>query len=286
MRKVLTGMNIAVREPESVRIEPSSGWFALNIKDMWERRELLLFLAWRDLKASYAQTILGASWIFLKPLLLMGIFTVVFGWFVRVPSGGLPYPVFFFAGLVPWQFFIRSFSLAGTSLVTNHNLISKVYFPRLLLPLSALVGPAVEFIVMATLLFLMMMLYSVKPTHTVWLIPMLMVIAAGAALGAGVWLAALNVRYRDVVHGHPFMSQVWFFATPVVYPLQLVPQEWLWLYWFNPMTVVVDGFRSALLGTGHISGAMVVSSVCTVVLLLVSGLYYFCQVERNYVDTV
>ena len=285
MKRMSSSQAIAVAQPEIVRIHPLTGWTALNVKDLWERRELLLFLAWRDLKASYAQTLLGVLWIFIKPLVLMAIFTVVFGWFVKVPSAGVPYPVFFFAGLIPWQFFVRAFSGAGTSLVTNHHLISKVYFPRLLLPLSAFVGPAVESIVMALALFVMMWVYDITPAGTVWMVPILMMVAAGTAFGAGLWLAALNVRYRDVAHAHVFITQIWFFATPVVYPETLVPQEWLWLYRLNPMTDVVEGFRSALFGAGQISGQAVMP-ILMVVLLLVSGLYYFSQVERNYVDTV
>jgi lipopolysaccharide transport system permease protein len=247
---------------------------------------LLLFLAWRDLKASYAQTLMGASWILVKPLLLMAIFTVVFGWFVRVPSDGLPYSLFFFAGLVPWQLFVRSFSAAGTSLAANQNLISTAYFPRLLLPLSALLCPALESIVMTVMLVVMMICFGIKPAGTVWVVPMLMATAAAAGFAAGVWLAALSVSHRDFAHAHPFVTQMWFFLTPVAYPEQLVPQDWLWVYRLNPLTGVVEASRSALLGIGHMNGALVMSSLLMIALFLASGVYYFCQVERDYVDTV
>lgn len=286
MSQMSVPIPLVVHQPETVRIEPARGWSTLNLKELWEHRELLLLFAWRDLKGSYAQTWLGASWIVIKPLVLMAIFTIVFGLFVRVPSGGIPYSIFVFAGLIPWQFFARSFSGVGTSLSANQHLISKVYFPRLLLPLSALVGPAVEVVIMAFVLLAMMWYYRISPTGTVWVMPMLVMIAAGTALGAGLWLSALSVRYRDISHAHQFITQVWFFSTPVVYPEELVPEDWLWLYRMNPMTEVVEGVRSVLLGVGQISWTTAIYPVLVAALLLVSGLYLFRLVDREYVDAV
>lgn len=286
MREASAHITAVVQQPETVRIEPVRGWSTLNLKEMWERRELLLLLAWRDLKASYAQTVLGASWILTKPLVLMAIFTVVFGMFVKVPSRGVPYPIFVFAGLIPWQFFVRSFSGVGTSLATNQHLISKVYFPRLLLPMAALVGPAVELVITGLFLLVMLWYYRINPSGMIWMLPVFIMMAAGTAFGAGLWLSALSVRYRDIAHAHQFITQAWFFATPIVYPEELVPQDWLWLYRMNPMTEVVEGIRSVLLGVGQISWTTAVYPVLVAALLLVSGLYLFGRVDREYVDTV
>ena len=286
MSEMSAPIPLAVHQPEIVRIEPAQGWSTLNLKELWQHRELLLMFAWRDLKGSYAQTWLGASWIVIKPLVLMAIFTVVFGLFVRVPSGGIPYSIFVFAGLIPWQFFARSFFGVGASLATNQHLISKVYFPRLLLPLSALVAPALEVVIMTFVLAVMMWYYHISPSGTLWVVPMLVIFAAVTAFGAGLWVSALSVRFRDISHAHQFITQVWFFSTPIVYPDELVPEGWLWLYRMNPMTEVVAGIRSVLLGVGHISVTTALYPALLAALLLVSGLYLFQCVDREYVDTV
>ena len=274
------------RESQSVRIEPPARWPVFNLKELWEYRELISLLVVRDLKASYAQTLLGASWVIVKPVLLMLVFTFVFALLVKVPSGDVPYPIFCFAGLLPWQYFARSLSGASTSLMANQHLITKVYFPRLILPLSALVTPALEFIVSSVVLMGMMWVYQVIPPWRFWLVPVFVLLAAGTALGGGIWLSALNVRFRDIAQAHMFITQLWFFATPVVYPAVLVPAEWQWLYWLNPMVAVVEGVRWALLGSDGISGASLLASVGIVAALIVSGLFCFLRMDRTLADTV
>jgi lipopolysaccharide transport system permease protein len=273
-------------EDTVVHIGPSRGWVPIQPGELWDYRELIFLLVWRDLKASYAQTVLGAAWVFVKPALLMTIFTIVFGWLAKIPSDGVPYPLFMFSALLPWQYFARALSGASTSLMANQHLITKVYFPRLVIPLSAMVGPLFEFGITTLLLLLMMGFYQVVPTRGMWLLPMFLLMGMCTAFGAGIWLSALSVRFRDVAHAHPFITQIWFFATPVLYPSSLVPESWRWLYWMNPMAGVIEGFRWALLGAGTLSVSMVVSSVVVILAMLVPGLYVFRRMERTFADRV
>lgn len=286
MTKNAAAMSALKNSPEMLRIEPARGWFHLNWNEFWEYRELLVLLAKRDLKASYAQTMLGASWVLIKPLVLLAVFAVVFGWFIKVPSGQVPYPIFLFAGLIPWQFFVRSLSGAGASLIMNQHLITKVYFPRIILPLSAFASPLVELAVAVVVLAAMMWGYDVSPAGGLWQVPMFMLLASGTAFGAGLWLAALSARYRDVAHAQVFLAQMWFFATPVVYPSVLVPEKWQPLFWLNPMATVVEGIRWALLGAGQITAPMLIPAAMVTVLLVVSGAYYFSWMQRVFADTV
>lgn len=273
-------------EDTVVHLGPSRGWVPIQLRELWDYRELISLLVWRDLKAAHAQTVLGVTWVFVKPLVLMTIFTIVFGLLAKIPSDGIPYPLFMFSALLPWQYFSRALSGASTSLVANQHLITKVYFPRLVIPLSAMVGPLFEFGISTLLLLLMMGFYQVVPTRGMWLLPMFLLMGMCTAFGAGIWLSALSVRFRDVAHAHPFMTQIWFFATPVLYPSSLVPESWRWLYWMNPMAGVIEGFRWALLGTGALSASMVVSSLVVMMAMLVPGLYVFRRMERTFADRV
>lgn len=269
-----------------VHIGPSHGWVPIQLGELWSYRDLISLLAWRDLKASYAQTALGVAWVVIKPALLMIIFTIVFGWLVKIPSDGVPYPLFMFSALLPWQYFSRALSGASTSLVANQHLITKVFFPRLVIPLSAMVGPLFEFGITAFLLLLLLGFYQVVPTRGMWLLPVFLLMGMCTAFGAGIWLSAMSVRFRDIAHAHPFITQIWLFATPVLYPSSLVPESWRWLYWMNPMAGVIEGFRWALLGAGTVSAPMVASSVAVTLAMLVSGLYVFRRMERTFADRV
>lgn len=276
------------RAPEhhTIRITPLEGWEPLKLKDIWEYRELLYFLIWRDIKVSYARTVLGVVWAALKPVLTMVLFAVIFGWLMRVPSEGVAYPIFVFAALLPWQLFARSLTGSSTSLVTNENLITKVYFPRLVMPLSAAVAGILDFLIASVVLLGMMWFYRIVPTAAAWTLPLFVMLALATALGAGLCLLALNVLYRDVGHATPFLMQIWLFATPIIYPCSLVPESLQVAYWLNPMVGVVEGFRWALLGTGSQPGPMLALSVCVASVLFFFGLYFFRRLEQTFVDTV
>lgn len=285
MMKDQLALRVAGEDPV-VYIGPSRGWLPIQLGELWDYRELISLLVWRDLRASYAQTGLGVAWVFVKPAVLMAMFAIVFGLLAKIPSDGIPYPLFMFSALLPWQYFSRALSGAGMSLVANQHLITKVYFPRLVIPLSAMVGPLVEFGVTAFLLLLMMGYFQVVPTRGVWLLPIFLLVGMGTAFGVGIWLSALSVRFRDVAHAHPFITQMWFFATPVLYPSSLVPDSWRWLYWMNPMAGVIEGFRWALLGTEMFSVPMMTISVVVMLAIFVPGLYVFRRMERTFADRV
>lgn len=268
------------------RIRPSQGWPSLNLKDVWEYRELLYFLVWRDVKVRYKQTVLGVAWAVMQPVFTIIVFSIFFGWLVKVPSDGMPYPFFAFCALLPWQLFASSLTAAGNSLVANQHLITKISFPRLVIPLSAAAGSLLDFSIAFLVLLAMMVFYKIVPTIAMWTLPLFVLLTMAAALGIGTWFSALNVRYRDVRHALPFLTQVWMFATPVVYPSSLVPESWRMLYALNPMVGVVEGFRWALLGTGNPPGPLLlVSGVVTLVMLL-SGAYFFRRAERTFADMV
>ncbi len=267
-------------------IRPISGWVPLNLGDVWKYRELLYFLTWRDIKVRYKQTILGIAWAVIQPLFMMLIFTVFFGRLAKVPSDGLPYPIFAFTALLPWQMFSRALTDASTSLVVNERLITKVYFPRLLIPASAVLASLVDFGIAFVLLLGMMVFYGIVPTTASATLPLFILLALITALGVGFWLSALNAQYRDVRYTLPFLTQVWLFATPVVYPSSLVPESWRLLYGLNPMTGVVEGFRWALLGKGMPPDAMLAVSVIASLTMFVGGLYYFSRMEKNLSDVV
>jgi lipopolysaccharide transport system permease protein len=267
-------------------IQPTSGWASLRLGELWHYRELLFFLAWRDVKVRYKQTALGIAWAVLQPLLGMVIFTIFFGRLAKVPSDGIPYPLFSYTALLAWQLFAYSLTESSNSVVANERLITKVYFPRLVIPIASVLAGLVDFAVAFVLVIGMMAYYGVRPSWTILTLPLFILFAIATALGAGLWLSALNVQYRDVRYTVPFIAQFWLFASPVAYSSTLVPARWRPLYGLNPMAGVVEGFRWALLGRSHAPGAMLWVSVLVVAVILISGLYYYRRMEKNFADVV
>ena len=267
-------------------IEPSKGWAALRLGEVWHFRELLFFLAWRDIKVRYKQSAIGAGWAVIQPLATMTIFTLIFGRLAKMPSDGVPYSVFAFTGLLPWNYFSQALTRSGASLVGSAGLISKVYFPRLIVPLSAIVPALVDFAVAFLALVCMMTWFSIVPTWRWVLLPLFLSFAAISALAVGLWLTALNVRYRDVAHTIPFLIQFWMFASPVIYPISLVPERWRALYNLNPMAGVIQGFRWCLLGTGTLDPRALAISAVMVSALLWGGVVFFKRMERTFADVV
>jgi lipopolysaccharide transport system permease protein len=276
---------VAVPRAPTVRIRPSRGWVALRLHDLWEYRELLYFLTWRDVKVRYKQTVLGAAWAIIQPVGTMIVFSVFFGSLVKVPSDGVPYPIFSYAALLPWQYFQGALTQASNSLVGSSNLVSKVYFPRLVVPLASVLAGVVDFVIAFGILIVLMVYYGIVPTAAVVLLPAFFLLAMVTALGVGLWLSALNVSYRDVRYIVPFLVQFWMFATPVAYSSKLLDEPWRTVYGLNPMVGVVEGFRWALLGTAPPGPMLLVSAVVSVV-LLVSGAAYFRRVERTFADLI
>jgi lipopolysaccharide transport system permease protein len=258
----------------------------LNLRDLWDYRELLYFLIWRDIKVRYKQTALGAAWAVIQPVLTMLVFTVFFGRLAKVPSDGIPYPVFVYTALLPWQLFLFALTESSNSLVQSKNLITKVYFPRLIIPLAAVLAGLVDFAVAFVLLLGLMVYYHITPTGAVAWLPVFLLLTLGTALSVGLWLSALNVKYRDVRYTIPFLAQFWMFATPVAYPSSLVPEPWREWYGLNPMAGVVEGFRWALLGKSGTPDLLVWVSFAAVLLLLTGGLYYFRRTESTFADLV
>lgn len=270
----------------SLTIRPPSGWASLGLKELWEYRELLYFLVWRDIKVRYKQTALGAAWAIIQPLFMMIVFSLFFGKLGGIPSDGIPYPVFVYCALLPWQLFAQALSESSNSLVGNQNLITKVYFPRLVVPISAVLGGLIDFAIAFVILLLIMAFYWIVPGIAILTLPLFLLLAVMTALGVGLWLSALNVQYRDVRYTIGFLTQFWLFATPVAYPSSLVPEKWRWLYGLNPMAGVVEGFRWALLGKAEPPGALLAVSVVVVILILISGLFYFRRMEDTFADIV
>ena len=267
-------------------IEPSRGWSAVRLGQLWEYRELLGLLVWRDVKVRYKQTVLGVAWVVLQPVITTVIFTLIFGNLAKMPSENLPYALFALGGLLPWTYFAGAFTRGATSLVGNANLISKVYFPRLIIPLTGVLAGLVDFAVVFVLLLVLLPVFGVAPTWAILTLPLFLLLAVATALGVSLWLSALNVRYRDVNYLVPFLAQAWLYATPVVYPASLIPERWRLIYGLNPMAGVVEGFRWALFGTAEAPGPLLAVSVAMVALLLVSGLFVFRRMERTFADVV
>jgi lipopolysaccharide transport system permease protein len=272
--------------PPLVVIRPSRGWVALGLRELWRYRELLYFLIWRDVKVRYKQTVLGAAWAIIQPFFTMVVFSVFFGSLGKIPSDGVPYPIFAYTALVPWTFFANAVGQASNSLVGSGNLITKVYFPRLVVPLASVLSGIVDFILAFAVLMLLMLWYGIGfSLHLLWL-PVFLAQAIMTALAVVLWLSALNVEYRDVRYAVPFLTQLWLFATPVAYPSSLLSEPWRTLYGLNPMVGVVDGFRWALLDTRSAPGLMSAVSVVVSLSLLVGGAYYFRRLERTFADRV
>ena len=267
-------------------IQPRRHLFALDLKAIWEYRELLYFLVWRDLKVHYRQTVIGAGWVILQPLITMVIFTIIFSRFAQIPSDGLPYPVFVYSALLPWNLFTSSLNRGASSVVGNAQLVSKIYFPRLILPLSGILSPLVDFAVAFVILIGMMIWFGIVPTWGVLTLPLLILLAVLTALAVGLWLSALNVRYRDIGHTIPFLIQIWMFASPVAYPVSLVPEKWRLLYSLNPMAGVIEGFRWALLGNQSPDFGVIAVSTVAVLLLMLPGIVYFRYTERTFADVI
>ncbi len=272
--------------PVIVRIEPRLGWFQVGLREVWEYRELLYFFVWRDVKIRYKQTAIGVVWVVLQPLLTMAVFTLFFGRLAKLPSQGLPYPVFYFAAVVPWMYFSSSLQNATNVVVENQRLITKVYFPRLVLPISAVLSGLVDFAIGFVVLMVVTSVYGIRPTLAVLWLPALLLLAVLTALGVGFWMSALNALYRDVRYVMPFILQFWMFASPVAYPSSLVPERWRWLYGLNPMAGVIDGFRWALTGRGRPPGSAMLASTAMVVILLAGGLLFFQRMEGTVADRV
>lgn len=267
-------------------IRPAQGWASLGLREVWAYRELLYFLTWRDIKVRYKQTVLGAAWAIIQPFFIMIVFSLFFGRLAGIPSDGIPYPVFIFCALLPWQLFAQALNESSNSLVANERLITKVYFPRLVIPISAVLGGLVDFAIAFVVLLLMMAYYGIVPRMAVLTLPLFILLTVLTALGVGLWLSALNVQYRDVRYTLSFLTQLWMFATPVAYPSSIVPEKWRALYGLNPMAGVVEGFRWALLGKKEAPGPLLAVSVATVVLILIGGLFYFRRMEETFADIV
>ena len=281
-------------QEEIIYLRPSRGWTAVNLLDVWRYRELVYFLIWRDIKVRYKQTALGAAWAIIQPFFTMVVFTIFFGRLAGVPSDGVPYPVFSFAGLLPWGLFSKALSDAGRSMIANRSMITKVYFPRLVIPLASVLSGLVDFAIGFVVLIGMIVYYNnfpvsgtqITPTAAIITLPLFILLALVTALGVGLWLSALNVLYRDINYILPFLTQFWLFVTPIAYPSSIVPEQYRWLYALNPMTGVVEGFRWALLGVDTAPGPMLAVSSTIAVLILVSGLFYFRRMERTFADMV
>jgi homopolymeric O-antigen transport system permease protein len=270
----------------TLRIQPSRGWVTLKLREIWEYRELLYFLVWRDIKVRYKQTALGATWAIIQPLMTMVVFSLFFGYLGKIPSDGVPYPIFSFAALVPWTFFANGLAQSSNSIVGSSNLITKVYFPRLVVPLASVLPGIVDFGLAFAILLIMMLFYGIVPTLAVLWLPLFLLLALTTALGVGLWLSALNVEYRDVRFVVPFITQFWLFATPIAYPSSLLPEPWRTIYGLNPMVGVVEGFRWALLGTNQAPGPIILVSASAAVVILITGAFYFRRMERTFADIV
>ena len=268
------------------RIQPHRGWVALKLAEVWEYRELLLFLTWRDMKVRYKQTVLGIAWAVIQPLFTMVVFSLFFGRLAAMPSDGIPYPVFAYAALVPWTFFANGLAQSADSLVGSANLIRKVYFPRLAIPLATVMSGIVDFAIAFVVLLVLMLYYGIAPTTNVLWLPLLLLLAVITALGVGLWLSALNVKFRDVRYIVPFLVQFWLFATPIAYPSSLLREPWRTVYGLNPMAGVVEGFRWALLGSQTAPGPMIIVSFATALVILIAGAFYFRRMEDTFADIV
>ena len=268
------------------RREPSKGWVWPKLRELWEYRELLFFFAWRDIKVRYKQTVMGALWAIIQPFFTMVIFSLFFGRLANVPSDGVPYPIFSFTALVPWTFFANALAQASNSLVFNANMIKKIYFPRLALPIATVLSGIIDFALAFLVLLGIMFYYGFVPTANILWLPFFVLLALVTSIGVSLWLAAMNVQFRDVRYTIPFLTQVWLFVTPIAYPSSLLPEAWRTVYGLNPMAGVVEGFRWALLGTDTAPGKMILVSTLVALTLLISGAFYFRRMEQSFADVL
>jgi len=281
-------MNELVKsEPTTIYIKPTTGLAALNLRDLWVYRELILFMIWRNLKVRYKQTLLGATWAIIQPLMTMIVFNFIFGNVAKVPTDNIPYPIFSYTALLPWGLFTTALNQASRSLTTNQNMVTKIYFPRLVLPISSVLAGLVDFAIAFVILIGLMIYYGVTPAWNVlWTLPLFLLLSIVTALGVALWLSAINVQYRDVNYALPFLTQFWLFITPVAYSASVISDKWQLVYSLNPMAGVVNGFRWALLGAGSGPDIALWVSVGISLLVLVSGLFYFRNMERTFADMI
>ncbi len=286
MRDMTSSESLARPNEETLVLKPTKGWISLNLKDLWRYRELIYFLTWRDILVRYKQTLLGASWAVLQPLMQMIVFNFLFGNMANISTGDIPRPIFTFSALLPWNLFAKALSDTSNSLVANRNMITKVYFPRLVVPIASVLSGVVDFLIAFLILIGMMVYYQVAVPVTVWLVPVFILLSLVVALGVGLWFSAWNLHYRDVRYFIPFLSQFWMLASPIAYPLSRIPEKFQTLYMLNPMVGVVEGFRWALLGGDSVPELALVFSAAIGLLLLISGLFYFRRMERTFADMV
>jgi lipopolysaccharide transport system permease protein len=266
-------------------IRPLDGWMPIDLKELWEYRELVYTFAMRDIKVRYKQTALGAAWAVIQPFMMMVVFTIFFGNLAKIPSEGIPYPLFSYAALLPWTLFSEGITRSTNSMITNANIMTKVYFPRLVMPISGILSPLIDFMIAFIILIAMMLYYGFVPTINIVWLPVFILLALMTSLGVGLWLSAFNVQYRDFQYTLPFLIQLWLFASPVVYPSTLLPDSYRWIYGLNPMAGVIEGFRWTLLGTNPPS-TMIAFSFVIVMVVLISGAYYFKRMEKTFADVV
>lgn len=276
----------AQHDEEIIFIKPTKGWGSLNLRELWLYRELIYFLTWRDLKVRYKQTVLGAGWAILQPVLSMIVFSIFFGSLLNVPSEGVPYPIFSYAALLPWGVFAKALNDTGRSLVSNRAMLTKIYFPRMVIPLASVFSSLADFLIAFIVMLGLMLYYRIAPTSNIWTLPLFLLLAVITALGVGLWLSAMNVLYRDIGYMIPYITQLWFYLTPIVYSSSEVPEEWRFFYALNPMVGVVEGFRWALLGTADAPDPMIAVSATISVVIFISGMFYFRRMERTFADMV
>ena len=276
----------AQHDEEIIFIKPTKGWGSLNLRELWLYRELIYFLTWRDLKVRYKQTVLGAGWAILQPVLSMIVFSIFFGSLLNVPSEGVPYPIFSYAALLPWGVFAKALNDTGRSLVSNRAMLTKIYFPRMVIPLASVFSSLADFLIAFIVMLGLMLYYRIAPTSNIWTLPFFLLLAVITALGVGLWLSAMNVLYRDIGYMIPYITQLWFYLTPIVYSSSEVPEEWRFFYALNPMVGVVEGFRWALLGTADAPDPMIAVSATISVVIFISGMFYFRRMERTFADMV
>ena len=277
---------VSTQDEEIILIKPSKGWSSLNLRELWMYRELIYFLTWRDLKVRYKQTALGAGWAILQPVLSMIVFSIFFGGLLNVDSGDVPYPIFSYAAILPWGVFAKGLNDTGRSLVSNRAMLTKIYFPRMVIPLASVFSSLADFLIAFVVMLGLMFYYQIAPTSNIWTLPLFLLLAVITALGVGLWLSAMNVLYRDIGYMIPYITQLWFYLTPIVYSASEVPEEWQFFYALNPMVGVVEGFRWALLGTSDAPSPMIGVSAVIALIVFISGMYYFRRMERTFADMV